>query len=447
MSGRAALRFALLFAAVAAVSFFRDPGAFLRPVLAYEDGRDLLPFFYQQRGPETWLRTYAGYVAFVPNLLGWAALAAPVRWAPHLLALAPLLLASLAFSWLSRRSYRGLLGGDDLRFGACLLLALAPVTNARFLGNTTYALWSAFLLLVLWSLAPPPGSRAGAAARLLAMSALVWSHPLSALLVPAWLLLALFPERLAPAEGPGALGEPGRGAPLARLFYAVLAAVAVLYQLLGVEHAGLASPGPQGLLHRTAALGLGRVVFGAVFGDAHAQLLHAVGAPALIPALALAVLAAAGLALARARARIGPREAFALGLLAWVIAGATALAVLGRQTDFELLRGHQDARYFWVQRLLFLVLLMQCAALGAGAPRAAGEPAAPGLPLRPCALLVAWLVALNLANNGVYEVSRAEGEQVRAFAAALARQERELGGRAQVRARLERGPWSIEIRP
>ncbi len=436
---RAALRFALLLTALVAVTFLRDPLAFLRPVLAFEDGRDVLAFFYRQRGIETWLRPYAGYVVLVPNLLGWAALAAPVRWAPHLLALAPLLLASLAFAWLSRRPYRSFLASDDLRFAACLLLALAPVTNARFVGNTMYAVWSSFLLLVLWSLAPPPGSRAAAAARLLGMGLLAWSHPLSALLVPAWLLLALFPERLAPAEGPGALGEPGRGAPLARLFYAGLAALALLYQLLGVDHAALSALPPLELLHRTAALGLGRVVFGAVFGDAAAHALRGAGAAALIPAAALAVLAAAGLALARAPARMGPREAFALGLLAWVIAGATALAVLGREADLALLTSHRMDRLFWVQRVLFLVLLIRCAGLAARAPAA--------LSARTLALLAAGLVALNLANNGVYRVRLAEGEQVRAFTDALAQQEEALGGRAPVRARLERGRWSIVLEP
>jgi hypothetical protein len=442
-------RFALLLAAVAAVSFLRDPGAFLRPILAFEDGRDILGFFYHRRGIETWLRTYAGYVVLVPNLLGWAALAAPIRAAPHLLAAGPLALSSLAFAWLARRPYRWLLASDDARFAACVLLALAPVANARFVGNTMYAVWSAFLLLVLWALAPPPRSGAAAAARLLAMSLLAWSHPLSVLLVPVWLLQALFPGRLA----------PGAAAPLARLFYAELAAAALLYQLFGVDHAALSALPPQELLHRTAALTLVRVVFGAVFGDAAAHALRAAGAGALIPAAALAVLAAAGLALARARARIGVREAFALALLGWVILGATALAVLGRQADYELLLTHQEARFFWVQRILFLVLLVLGAGLLAEARRAAGAPptpaaspgpaapSAPALRMRAQALLAAWLVLLNLANNAVYRVSPAEGEQVHAFVAAVAREEEARGGRAQVRARLERGPWSIALEP
>jgi len=437
---RPAAGFALVLAAVAAVSFGRVPDAFLHPVLGDEDGPDMFGFFYRREGLELLLRSYRGYVILLPNLMGWAALAAPVRAAPHLLALGPLALASLGFAWLSRRTYRALLPSDALRWGGCLVLALAPLTGHRFLATTICAGWSGFLLLALWSLAPPPRTGGAAAVRLLGMSALAWSHPLSALLVPAWLLLAIFPGLLAPGEGP-------RAALLARLFYLELAAAALLYQLAAVDHGALRALSLPVVLERTAGLTLERVVFGAVFGDTAIRALRAAGRAELIAPAALAVLAAAGLALARARARIGPREAFALAFLAWGIAGAVAASVLGRRVDLGFLATGQAPRLFWVPRLLFLVLLIQCAGLAAAARRAAGARPAPALRAAGAALLVAWLAALNLANADAYQVSREEGLAVRAFAAELARQERELGGRAQVRAGLERGFWSIAIQP
>jgi len=430
---RAPIAALFAFAGALALSFLRDPGAFAQPPLLFEDGRDVFGFYYERRDLASLLRAHAGYLVLVPNLFGWLALAAPTALAPRLLALFPLLLASAAFAWLARREFRFLEPDDRLRAALALALAAFPIANDRFLGNSMYAVWSALLLLVFASLAPPPARARQALLRGLGMGVLIASHALSALLIPVHAALALAAPRLAAGRAEQRV---------ARGFYAGLAALGIAYQLLAVERGALAAVPLPELAQRTLALLFDRVAFAALFGDAAALALRRALGPGPVQLAGALCCALPAFAVFRLRARLSARETAALAALAWIVLGITASCVLGRGASEELIRSGRADRFFWVQRAAFL-------ALGAWSLRALlarrGRPlsrAALGLL---AALLAAHLAWLNHANARSYRARAGEGQRIADFARELARQERALGGRQGVRARLERGRWSIEI--
>ena len=184
--------FAFLMGFVACVAIARDPAALLGPPLLFEDGRDVLAFFYDTRGPSTWFREWAGYVVLVPNLIGWFALAAPIEWSPWLLSLGSLGLATLALCFIARADYGDLEPVAVVRAGGVIVLALMPVLHHLFWFNSIYSVWSANLLLVLLTLAPAPADTQTRLVRGFAMALLIFSHALSlVLLVAGGFLLAV----------------------------------------------------------------------------------------------------------------------------------------------------------------------------------------------------------------------------------------------------------------
>ncbi len=428
------------------MSFSRDPNAWLAPPLLFEDGRDIFGFYYERRDLAALLRPHAGYLVLVPNFFGWLALAVPTTAAPHLIALFPLLLASAAFAWLARREFRTLEADDRARALLACLLALFPIANDRFLGNTMYAVWSALLLLVFASLAPPPARAHLALARGLGMGILIASHALSAVLIPVYAALALAAPRLVEAAGAagGGADPAARTARIrvARGFYAGLALLGIAYQLFGVDRGALAWVGPLELTQRTLALLCDRVAFAALFGDAAALWLRRVAGPAAVQLVGAALCALPALAAWRLRAKLTAQQGGALAVLAWVSLAVTAMCVLGRGASEELIRSGRADRFFWVQRACFLVLF-------AWGLRQALALRWPQLPRAALACVALWLAVqlafVNRANQHSYRVRVEEGQRVAAFARELARQEQRLGGSRDVRARLERGRWSIAI--
>jgi hypothetical protein len=434
-----------VFGAVFALSLARDPNLLAAPPLLFEDGRDVFGFFYEHRELSALWRAHAGYLVFAPNLFGWLALAAPVELAPVLLALFPLLLASAAFAWLARSEFRFLIASDRARAVLAIALACFPIANDRFLANTMYSVWSALLLLVFASLAPPPSARA-ALLRGVGKSALIASHALSALLIPVFVGMALLAPRLvAEREGDGAgVGIALRQTAIRRLrvFYAGIAVVAIAYQLAAVDHSALEWISPLALAVRTLSLFLDRVAAAAICGDAALRTLRAAFGAASVQMLGALFCALPLVALWRARARLGAQLAVTLAALAWICLSATAMCVLGRSASEALIASGRADRFFWVQRACFLVLFAWSAhSLAAEwfmrAPRATRVSVA-------IAALSA-LALINASNQRNYRVRADEGARVAAFSAELARQERELGGRTGVEARLERGRWSIEV--
>ncbi len=425
MSAGHRVALAALFAAGICITYARDPNLFRYPLAAYEDGRDMFGFFYNHPEPGSILRFYNGYVSLIPNAAGYLAARAPVTAIPHLLSLFPLLVAALAFAWPARPAFREVVESDRLRWVACLTLALAPLGNYLFVSSTTYSVWNLLFLLILMSLAGAPEKPGAAAGRWAAMAALIWSHPLSIALVPVWLGQAWL------RRGLGRL--PG-------LFYGALTVTALAYQALGVEHGGDRAVDLAWIGRVTGILVLERVFFNTLLSDRLSRALHNRGEELwvyLIAAAVVATLAAVAIALRR---RLGARRLWHLAVLAYLIVALTALYVIGRSGDLSILTGNPGYRYFWVQRLCFILLIFVLV-----------EPllkAWAGRPARAAATALALLLAvdlwwLNRMDNSKYRGRPGQGAKLAAFTANVAEQERT--GDGSVSARLQRGAWSIEL--
>lgn len=423
--------FGLLVLAIAAISFLREPAAFLSPVLAYEDGRDVFAFYYNHPEPSAVFRSYNGYVSLLPNLWGWLVLRGPVTWAPYGLSWGPLLLSSFAFAFFALPLFRPLVASDRARAVVALIAAAAPLTNDLYLGNTMYSVWSLLLLLVLAALAPTPTAPRVAVPAVLAQGLALCSHPLSLLIVPVYLARAFVPSRLGFAEVP-------RG--MARIYPLSLAGIGVVYQLVGVSRESVSPPSLVETVYLTLRFLLERVVFGTLFGDAAARALRRGGHEEWILGLALAALGLLGVAVLLVRRSSGRFQHFIGAYFAWIVVGLTALYVVGRSPDLSILGSDRAFRYFWTQRVLFVLAL---GVLGARLLSGRGRALRWGA-LAAVVLALGWV---NRDNPSPYRVRPAQGQAVREFALELAAQERSLGGRLGVTARLERGAWSLEIGP
>ena len=118
----------------------------LLPVLQAEDGYYFARFYNSGQAEMIFLRN-AGYLRLTSNLLYFAAINLPPRWAPYLLTWLPALLAVFTHSLFLARRFRALIPSDWLRLGICLAFVLSPLGNHLLLTNTDYSSWNMLFLL------------------------------------------------------------------------------------------------------------------------------------------------------------------------------------------------------------------------------------------------------------------------------------------------------------
>jgi hypothetical protein len=416
------VRRAALFAAVLLLLVAKEPLLLLLPALHAEDGSEVLAVYYRERDPAWLLRAYQGYVALLPNLIGYAACSAPVAWVPTLLAALPMLFAAAAFcipAWLPASAPRP---GDRARRALVLLLAALPLGSATLVANTTYSMWNALLALALLAAVPFP-RRPGPAAALVAVSALLlWSHPLSLAALPVYAV------RLA-------LAARGRRAAEAAAWLALLAA-GTAYQGWAVSREGVALRAVTREAYVTARALAERVAFEAVLGPQPRSALQESAPGAVTAAGAALALGLAALVAGRARRDAEARPA--LLCLSYYAVALTAGAVAGRQLRAGILASPDGVRYFYVPKVLFWVLAGAVVgpALARLAPRARRALAAAA---------VAGILALAWANRDYYATSAGEGARVQDLVRRAALAEARNGGRRGIRETLERGAWTIRL--
>ena len=138
--------------------------------------------------------------------------------------------------------------------------------------------------------------------------------------------------------------------------------------------------------------------------------------------------------------RPSAQQSFQVIALIYLIVALTGMVWLTREAGSHEIG--ERLRYFWVQRQLYLVLFLSTAVL-CGGPRGwlDGAKARAAVAI----VLLAWLSSLNHFDNWRYQVRRSAGYQVESFIAEIARQESNHGDRSRVRARLDRGPFSITL--
>lgn len=423
---RDAIALIALFLAAVAFTYWRDPGVYKLPNAAYEDGRDFFAYYYNHPEPGSILRSYSGYISLISNVVGFSSVRLPVQQVPFALALFPLLMLGLGCSWLALSANRPIVGNDRYRYLACLVLAVAPLGNVQFVSSTAYSIWILLFLLILLSLIDPPKTVGRASVRGAIVAVLICNHPLSIALVPVYLWLGWVHR---------ARGVVVRG------YYAALALVAVLYQLFGVEHAEERVMDVLGIARVTATFVLERVVFNTLFSDRLSRMAHHRGHEDWIYLAAGAVVLALAALVTLCRRRVDAGHAQVLAILSYLIVALTALYVFGRSASLDVLTGHPGYRYFWVQRLCFIVLLFVLADAVLAGRRGVRAKAVTAALLAVLAVQLYWLHGLD---RGKYWGRPGMGHKVAAFTAEVARQE--ATGDGSVRARMPRRKWSFELR-
>jgi len=422
-SARPSARWAIfaVFAGCFAISLAREPGALLHPVLEVEDASHLFGFYYLQRDPSTLLRFYFGRISLVPNLVGYLAFFLPTAVVPYVFALFPLLISSATFACFSATRFRSLVSSDVARASICLVLVAAPMGNALLIGNTMFSMWSLLLLLALLSLPPLSGGRAALVLRGAAMSLMACSHPASVVLLPLWIA--------------SAIRERSRQA---LVFYAVLVTVTLGYLSWGVRPGALAMPDLFEALGATALLVVERVAGVALAGVQWAKLASrsGLGTGLLWSSSILPILLLVGVASAPRKPTRD--QVFQLLALVYLIVAFTATVWFAREAGRDEIG--RRLQYFWIQRELFILLVLSSAFLCAQLRDRLFSPKRLALI---SLLLAGWLGHLNYWDSWRYEVRRTAGYQVEKFIADIVAQEKRLGDRSQVRSRLDRGVFSI----
>jgi hypothetical protein len=409
-----------------ALNFMRGPGALLEPALPYEDGRDIFAFYYDERDPASVLRSFAGYVSLVPNLIGYLTLALDPLAAARCLRLLPWLLNALALSLFVLPPWRAVIASDRLRCVLSLALAVLPLQDFGMVTMTMYSLWS--LLLIQCWLAALPAPRSGPA---LALSVAVqcvaaWSNPLSLLLLPLYAARAL-------AE---------RTDPRAWIASAVPSLAIASYYLLTVRPDSSAlqqGPIQQGLL------GLDYVaqrVFFELLGSSAVRMAlpyHGLGFAPRWLGLALLVSACGAVVYLWRRGVLRPATRRICVAALYVVPAATLLFVVARDPGQDLFASSFGQRYFFLQKVA-VVLAAGCViadVVRAYALRISLQ--------RLCALAAAtlgYLCILNGLDRNLYAGLPQEFGRTRDFLTRLRDAERR-GTHDLVR--LERGKWSLAV--
>jgi len=172
----------LLIAVLFLIIFVRAPRALLLPTLRVEDGHDVFAHFYQNRGLVEVLRFKGGYLPLLPNLIGYLSVRLPTRMIPYALTWIPLALTLIAHSVFFSKAYATYIPSSLLRFSICVFFSLVPFSQFHLLSLTDYSIWNALLLLVLLSIVRFPDRHR--APILVVYALLVWSHPLSIVVLP-----------------------------------------------------------------------------------------------------------------------------------------------------------------------------------------------------------------------------------------------------------------------
>jgi len=186
----------LLLGLCALILDYRCHGYFVNPDLRAEDGKMVYTFFFQARYWKSVLRFKAGYMPFVPNLLGYVAARLPPPAAPYFLALVPATFAAAVFTVFNAAAFRRYVPSDRLRLCCCLGLALAPLANFFLVCNTDYSIWNLLVLLLWLVLVRMPESKLLALLFTLLLTVLVWTHPISIVALPATLCWLWVDKRL-----------------------------------------------------------------------------------------------------------------------------------------------------------------------------------------------------------------------------------------------------------
>ncbi len=171
--------------------FLRAPETILSPTLLFDDGQKVFAYFYEHRGAIEIVRFKSGYLPLIGNLIGYLSVRLPTRWIPYGMAGSAFLISLATYSLFFARPFRRWVPSDFQRALICLLFALAPVSDCFLLTVSDYSLWNLLVVLILLTAMPPPKKAGWKYLHLTLCNVLVWSHPLSLVILPLVIWRAL----------------------------------------------------------------------------------------------------------------------------------------------------------------------------------------------------------------------------------------------------------------
>jgi hypothetical protein len=400
---------------------------FVNPDLRAEDGKSVYAFFYQHREVQRLYRVKAGYVPFIPNLLGFIAVRLPPRTAPYFLTLVPLLFTVAAFCVFHASAFRCHVQSQRLRTCCCIGLALAPIGTFFLVCHTDYSIWNLYLLLLWLVIIPLPRQKWLAGLMTVLLGACIWSHPLSIAAVPATLYWLWAEKRL-----------------FQRLLQALLLCTQALHLIFGTHSETAAfAHGSQGLL------GLAWSALAKCFA-VYIETLPGTLFPyatALSPRLGQAC--AAGLLFALAACAVLPLKLrVSRSLLLWILYCVVVphlMVVLVRAS------GLYSSRYLYIMRAFALVgcCILLWEALTLLVAKLQRFPRLQALKWLPELLVIGFCATLNRpgTNENYRQPDPENGQIIKACFAELDRLQRERGSPCHlaVPCRKKHGDWAFVI--
>ena len=186
------MKYLMLFCSISLILANRSWNSLFFPELAYEDGRDMLAFFYNTSDILSVFRFYGGYVTLGPNILSYLFTRLPIICTPYLMTVFSILVSAYALFIPSTTRYRWLIPSDRVRYIVCLILALMPLGKNFMIFNLTYSEFSFLLILILLLGSPLPKSVASVIWEFLIVCFAIVSHPLSIVGLPLCILRMYF---------------------------------------------------------------------------------------------------------------------------------------------------------------------------------------------------------------------------------------------------------------
>lgn len=397
------VRAVVIFLAIISILAIRSRHPLLLPTMAFEDGRDMLAYFFNDHSIRGIMRLPNGYVMFLPNLIAWLSVGLlPLPAVPYAFGFASLAISSSAFYLLTRPGHAWLIPNSNARTILALTLAILPLGKDFLVTNLTYSQWIIlFILLLLVTRRPLPDSIIGLSLWVLCVAACAMTNPLSILILPFVLV-------------PLGSGDGRRQ----KRSMAIVACVLILYQIFGVNHHAVSVNLSMGSVAYAVEVFLARVAFETFFGTRATNLLITNGQTAYVCAIGIAVLMTIACMTFSEKRRA--RALLITSTALWFSFSIVLLSVLTRYntpaTKAIYLKELALQRYFYVGKIITVVI---CAwQLIPRIQSTLANSRWPRLRLGMTALIFSsYVFAVTQSNVFLYDTSKEEGLMVKAFLA------------------------------
>lgn len=214
-----------LIVVIGGILYMRDSDVFLWPAMEVEDGSLIFAHFYTERSASEIFRFKMGYLPLIPNMMGFISARIPCQSVPYFMSLIPAGVAAVVYTLGFRGCCERFFPGRVSAWFTCVVVCLAPFGSHHMHSSTDYMIWNLLGLLLLTCIADPDCGKWGSMLLTGLLCGLVWSHPLSVVILPILAIKWVFQGTL-------------------RSCWVFVAGAALLYYCFGVEQ-------------RTGILGIG----------------------------------------------------------------------------------------------------------------------------------------------------------------------------------------------